>query len=142
MVFDILSGEGSKLYERLLNKQILTEPLGFSLVCAPNSVFSVISGRSQKPAYVANSFIKTSSLLIKTGVGDTAVKRIKKMYAGRVIRGYNSIEAIVNAQADLAISGFSLIDTEKAIADITSDKINSMALEAFKRSNAYLSVIK
>ena len=64
------------------------------------------------------------------------------MYAGRVIRGYNSIEAIVNAQADLAISGFSLIDTEKAIADITSDKINSMALEAFKRSNAYLSVIK
>ena len=85
---------------------------------------------------------RVPSLLIKTGVGDTAVKRIKKMYAGRVIRGYNSIEAIVNAQADLAISGFSLIDTEKAIADITSDKINSMALEAFKRSNAYLSVIK
>ncbi len=142
MVFDILSGEGSKLYERLLNKQILTEPLGFSLVCTPSSVCSVISGRSQKPAYAANSFIKTSSLLIKTGVGDTAVKRIKKMYAGRVIRGYNSINAILNAQADLAISGFSLIDAEKAIVDITSDKINSMALEAFKRSNAYLSVIK
>ncbi len=142
MVFDILSGDGSKLYERLINKQILTEPLGFSLVFAPNSVFSVISGRSQKPSYTANSFIKTSSLLRNTGAGDKAVKRIKKMYAGRIIRGYNSIDAIINAQADLAVQGFSLLDAENAVANITSDKINLTASEAFKRQNAYLSVIK
>ncbi len=142
MIFDILSGEGSKLYERLLNKQILTQPLGFSLICAPGAVFSVISGRSSKPAYAANSFIKTSSLLKSTGVGEAAVKRIKKMYAGHIIRGYNSIEAVLNAQADLAVQGFCLADAENAIAGITSDKINSLASLAFSRSNAYLSVIK
>ena len=105
-------------------------------------MLTVISGRSQKPSYTANSFIKTSSLLRNTGAGDKAVKRIKKMYAGRIIRGYNSIDAIINAQADLAVQGFSLLDAENAVANITSDKINLTASEAFKRQNAYLSVIK
>lgn len=142
MVFDILCGEGSKLYERLLNKQILTEPLGFSIICTPNGVFSVISGKSTKPAYAANSFIKTSALLKNTGVGETAIKRIKTMYAGKVIRGFNSIDAICNAQAELARFGFSLIDAEKAIAGINAEKINSLAETAFNRRSAYLSVIK
>ena len=142
MIFDIVSGEGSKLNERLLNRQVLSEPLGFSLICTDHGSFSVVSGKSSKPAYIANSLIKTASRLKETGLNDTTLKRVRSMYCGRIIRGFNSVEAICMAQAELSKYNLTICDAERAVSAMTADKLNSLSASVFERENAYLSVVK
>ena len=40
MIFELICGKGSKLYERLLNKQIITEPLVFDIITLPAEVLA------------------------------------------------------------------------------------------------------
>lgn len=142
MAFDILMSEGSMLYQSLCDRKILHSPAGFSIVSSPEGSFCTVSLKGTSPQYTAQSFIKATQYLAHNGISQNSLKRIKSMYTGQMIRGFNSIEEICMAQAELAPFGFSLADREDALANINSDMICSVSENIFKRQNAFLSVIK
>lgn len=142
MIFELICGKGSKLYERLLNKQIITEPLVFDIINTSCGSFGVISGKGPKPAYVANSIIKTAQLLSMDSIPEYAFKRVKKAFLGGVYGCFNSIDSICMTQAELSNFGFDLTHIENALENLSLNSVNGMAKTAFVRDRAFLSIIK
>lgn len=142
MTFDILMSEGSILYQSLCDRQILYSTVGFGIVSSREGTFSVLSLKGTRPEYTAQKFIKSAQYLAQNGISQNSLKRIKSMYTGQMIRGFNSIEEISMAQTELAPFGFCLADREEALSKINGDMICSLSENIFKRQNAFLSVIK
>lgn len=142
MAFELIAGTGSALYSKLFMKMLLFEPLGWNLMYSRDFCTGIITGKSRFAVQISNMIIDEAERVLYKGISDSDFLRLKKMMLGRFLRGFNSIDALCMAQADLSYFKADMFDAEDAITSITKEYIEDVLETAFSRDDAVLSVVE
>lgn len=141
MLLDIIAGESSYLYGRLLKNGLVDESMGMQYLWGRRLSLSVIMGKSDAPKDVANCIVREIEKLKKNGISTESFNRAKKKHIGRFIRGFNSIDAICMAQTELSVMDCDLFDAFDIIKHMEKDYLEDLLTDLDKLS-AVLSVVK
>ena len=105
VLMDIIAGNSSRVYNNLYNSGVVNEPFGMSYVCADGYATMVFTGQTKEYEKAA-SVIKEFMLRLKeNGVCEKDFENCHCKAVGRFVRGFNSVDAVVMAQADIADKG-------------------------------------
>ncbi|MGE4215178.1 MAG: M16 family metallopeptidase [Anaerotignaceae bacterium] len=141
MLLDIIAGESSYLYGRLLKNGLLEDSMALQYLWGRRLSLSVIMGKSDAPRDVANCIVREIEKLKKNGISTESFNRAKKKHIGRFIRGFNSIDAICMAQTELSVMDCDLFDAFDMIKNMEKDYLEDL-LTDFDKFGAVLSVVK
>ncbi|MCI1958228.1 MAG: insulinase family protein [Clostridia bacterium] len=142
MAFELIAGTGSALYSKLFMKMMLFEPLGWNLTFSKDFCTGIITGKSRQAILISNMIIDEAERILYKGISDSEFLRLKKMMLGRFLRGFNSIDALCMAQAELSYFKADMWDAEEAIITITKEYVEDILETAFSREDAVLSVVE
>lgn len=142
ILFDIICGEGSNLYDKLYKNNIIEEELAYEFLTGDDFAVSIISGKCDEPKIVVQFFKEEIERLKKEGFSITDFERIHKKHIGRFIRGFNSIDAICMSQIDLGYKGTDILEAYDNINEINSEYINKLLKDEIDLNCMVLSVIK
>jgi predicted Zn-dependent peptidase len=137
-----LIGEGSPLFHRLYADGLLDGPVATNYMNYGFFGTAFAEGRSREPEAVRDAFWDEVSRLKTEGVSGEAFERAHKKHIGRFIKGFNSVEAIVNAQASHAIIGSDIFETFDGYAGLTADSLTKRLDEFFRPEYSALSVVR
>ncbi len=141
MLLDIIAGESSHIYEAMVDRNMLTQPLGLQYVWGRNVSLSVFSGQSTEPRKIGNGIIREIARFKAKGISDDVFERIKRKHEGRFVRGFNGIDAICMGQTELCSINSDLFDAYEAIKCMEKDYIEEL-LSSFSIDRAVLSVVE
>jgi Predicted Zn-dependent peptidases len=141
MLLDIIAGESSYLYGKLLKSGLLDESMALQYLWGRRLSLAVIMGKSDAPKDVANCIAREIEKLKKNGINAESFRRAKKKHMGRFIRGFNSIDAICMAQTELAVMDCDLFDAFDMIKNMEKDYLEELLMD-FDKFTAVLSVVK
>lgn len=141
MLLDIIAGESSYLYGKLLKNGLVEESMALQYLWGRRLSLSVIMGKSNEPKDVANCIVREIENLKKNGISTETFNRAKKKHIGRFIRGFNSIDAICMAQTELSVMDCDLFDAFDMIKHMEKDYLEDLLME-FEKFSAVLSVVK
>lgn len=141
ILLDIICGRSSKLYNEMYNKGIIDEGFGYEYSLDFGYGFCAFSGGSSSAEQVKAMLLERIEELKAKGINENEVEKIKGKHLGEFIRGFNSIDNIVNAQAELATKGTGLSEALKAIKATDAEKINQRLISLFN-SDCALSLIE
>ncbi len=141
VLMDIIAGNASRVYNNLYNSAALSEPLGMSYVCADGYAAMVFTGQTKEYDKTA-SLIKEFMLnLRENGISEKDFDNCHSKACGRFIRGFNSVDAVVMAQADIADKG-DLITAYDEVSKMTRFELDMIMREYVDMEAAVLSVAR
>jgi len=142
LAFELVAGEGSVLYSKLFMQGMLFEPLGWSVSYSKDHCTGIVSGKSGRAISISNMVIDEADAMLSKGISVRDFNRAKKALFGRFLRGFNSIDALCMAQADLSYFKADLAQAEETIAALEYDDIKEALEIAFSRQSAVLSTVE
>lgn len=138
---DILTGESTSWYQNLYNKHILDSSFSRDYNCDMNSFGSTIfSGYSNDVNGIVDNILKRVDFVNNNGIDDISFNRVKRKFLGRLIRGFNSIDTITNAVADLHSKNTDIFDLIDTYEKIQKSDVRKRIKEHFKEDNMVVSV--
>lgn len=142
LALDILAGESSDFTKKAIESGLLTETLGFSYVSGDGFAFTSFSGTGTAPGKVATLLSAEINRLQEYGITEEIFLRMKKKHLGRMVRSFNSVNAICMGQVEAAIKNMDLFDRYEILKGIKLDEIQRVLTKEFQSSAMALSVIE
>lgn len=121
---DLIAGKSSNLYEKLYSMGLIDNSFNFDYSAGLNYGFSVFSGFSDNPQEVRKYLIEEIENIKANGIEEEAFRRIRDKHIGGIVKGFNSIESIINAQADLFTKKIEFKDTLAKYRNTDKDKVH------------------
>lgn len=124
LILEYLFGSSSENYQYLLDNDLITTGLGYSVTIENDCGYIMVMANSNKPELFCD-FIKKTLLDVNNHFIDIdSFNRMKKATIGSFIKSFNSLEYIANGYIDTLIRGgdlFSFIDLfeKKTYEDIS-----------------------
>ncbi|MBE6008148.1 MAG: insulinase family protein [Lachnospiraceae bacterium] len=138
VLMDIIAGNASRVYNNLYNSGVLNEPLGSSYVCGEGYAAMVFTGQAKEYEKAA-SVIKEFMLDLKqNGVSEKDFGNCHQKACGRFVRGFNSVDAVVMAQADISDKG-DIITAYDEVSKMTRFELDMIMREYVDLEAAVLS---
>ncbi|GKQ43071.1 peptidase M16 [Companilactobacillus sp. RD055328] len=136
MMFEILIGESSKLYEELLNDRLANDNFGYSVVVERGYCFVTIGGDSNNPEELRAKLSKQFTFeQFESMAIDKVIERFKRDIIGSLIFSQNSPESIANQQAELYFYDIDINDLITIIRDITKEDLLTLAKHVLSNQN-------
>ena len=140
ITLDLLCGDCSSLYRRLLADGLIDNELSSEHFQGEGYSAFIIEGESDNPKAVAEEINKEIKNLIKNGIDTRLFEAIKKAAYGDAVKRFDSTDNIVTDMQDCAISGGTLFDSIDLLGSINEQDILT-CLEKLTEPSAVLSVI-
>lgn len=142
IIFELIFGETSSAYNEMLERGLVSEPLGFEHISGKGYAASIISASTNEPERVFERICKGIERAKTSGIALNAIESARKKLCGRFIRGQNSIDAVVMGQLNYALSlGMDMKACYIAMYDITHEYIEALLKEDFREDRLSLSVV-
>ncbi|MBQ1186281.1 MAG: insulinase family protein [Clostridia bacterium] len=123
ITLDLLCGDCSKLYKRLLLEGLIDNELSSEHFQGEGYSAFIIEGESENPKAVCAEIHKEIASMLKNGIDTRLFEAIKKAAYGDAVKRFDSTENIVTDMQDCAISGGTLFDSIDMLSSITKEDI-------------------
>lgn len=140
ITLDLLCGDCSSLYRRLLADGLIDNELSSEHFQGEGYSAFIIEGESDNPKAVAEEINKEIKNLIKNGIDARLFEAIKKAAYGDAVKRFDSTDNIVTDMQDCAISGGTLFDSIDLLGGINEQDVLN-CLKKLTEPSAVLSVI-
>lgn len=143
MIFEILIGESSKLYEELINQRIVNDNFGYNVIVERGYCFVLVGGDSNNSELLREKLFQqfTSEKFMRMAL-DTVVERFKREIIGSLIFSQNSPEAIANQQAELYFYDIDINQLLNIIQSIDKEELVKLAQNVLVSENmSYIDLI-
>ena len=122
--YELVFGEETDFYQKLLNKDLIDETFGYQFVLEPSYSFSIISSATQQPDELKNLIMSELNKYRGQITDQEAFDLLKKQFIGEFISSLNSPEYIANQYAKLYFEGVSVFDMLDIVENITLESVN------------------
>ena len=142
MIFNILIGESSDLYQELYEEGLLqTEP---SFIYENSKTYShiLIQGQSIKYDEVVKRIEKEVEKLKQNGISDENFERTKKKLYGEYVKGYNNVARIANNFLQNYFRNINPLDYFEEFNGIDKEYLLEILNDCFNKELEVVSVIK
>ena len=138
---ETLFGEASRLYLSLYEKGLIDASFGGGFDTVEGMAMLTASGDSDDPAAVQDAILQEASRLIKEGIGEEDLLRMKRSALGRRIRGLDSFDSVCFRICAYYFSGYDYFRFPSLYRDITQQEILDFLKENVTTDRMSLSVI-
>ncbi len=138
---EALFGEASRLYLSLYEKGLIDASFGGGFDTVEGMAMLTASGDSDDPMQVRDAILQETSRLIKEGIGQEDLLRMKRSALGRRIRGLDSFDSVCFRICAYYFSGYDYFQFPALYRDITQQEILDFLKETVKTDRMSLSVI-
>lgn len=141
IILHVLASKSSKLYRKLLDKELINETFGYEYFEGPGYASIIFSGESEDP-YETTKIIKEEiERLHKEGISEEEFSIAKKAIYGKALSVLNSSENIANTIVNLEFSNKELFSAIETIVKTTLEDVNNRLKQELDVQNSSLSVI-
>lgn len=140
LLLEIICGECSPLYERLMNEGLINDEFSFEYFNGYNYACTMFSGESENPQAVTDAIKEEIKNIRENGIDKKLFSAIKCGMYGDLVRRYNSVQEICMQFAESAVFGYDLFDEMKVLKAVTCDDVYKR-LDVFEDELSVLSVI-
>ncbi len=141
ILMDVVAGETSELYERLLREGLIDTGFGYEYFTGPGYATVIFEGRSREPETVATAIREEIKKLRETGVDPEEFNRLRKMNYGKAVMSYNDIDGLANGLVGAYMNGAELFEELTLYRDITVDDANEQLQTQMLDEFSALSVV-
>ena len=142
LIVDMIAGQHSDLYERLLGEGLINQQFSAGLFDGYNFRLELFSGESDQPERVAQEIKKEIARYQAEGFTDDEFRRAKRMHYGRYLARFNSVESIADALCECCCAGSDLFEPLDVYRSLTVEQLNTAVKGLFAEPHACLSVIR
>lgn len=141
ILLDILAGESSPLFGRLLDEGLIGEQLGTEFFNGYGYAATLFDGESRDPAAVRDALLCEIERLRREGIDEQDFVRSKNALYGQTIMQYNNVEQIGSALVGAVMGGYDLFSVADEIDAITVADIERRLVETMGAERFAMSVI-
>ena len=142
LIVDMIAGQHSDLYERLLGEGLINQQFSAGLFDGYNFRLELFSGESGEPERVAQQIKEEIARYQANGFTEEEFRRAKRLHYGRYLAGFNSVEAIADALCECCCTGAGLFEPLEVYRSLTLEELNAAVKGLFAEERACLSVIR
>jgi len=117
----LLAGESSPLYARLYESGLINNSFSAEYEAVADQAYAVFSGESADPDAVESALREQIASVCAEGFSSEYFDRVKKAYAGSIIRALNSFDNICYNYAKGFFRGFDYFTASDVLAGISAD---------------------
>jgi len=140
-VLDLLAGETSPLYNRLLNDGLINTTFGYEYFCGYGYASLIFEGESKDPDAVADAIQAEILRVQKDGIDDAEFERALKMNYGKAIMDYNDIDGLANDMVAAHFEGWDMFDDIDIYRSLTKEDAEQYLREKIRMDRSAISVI-
>ncbi|RZI02063.1 insulinase family protein [Staphylococcus condimenti] len=122
--FEIVLGEETDFYQKLLNDDLIDDTFGYQFVMEPTYSFSLITSSTPDPSQLKQLLLDELKSKVGKLEDEEAFELLKKQFIGEFISSLNSPEYIANQYTKLYFEGVSLFYMLDIVDSITLESIN------------------
>ena len=141
LLLEIICGEASPLYKRLMNEGLINDEFDFEYFTGRDYASVIFSGESKDPSRVAEEIKKEIEHIKEHGFDKKLFSAVKCAQYGEAVRCFNSAEATVMQFVDSAVFDYELADRLKLLKTVSYDDVYKRT-DIFDDEMSVLSVIK
>ena len=141
LLMDVVGGETSELYERLLREGLIDTGFGYEYFTGPGYATVIFEGRSRDPERVAEAIKAEIRKLRETGVDPAEFDRLRKMNYGKTVMSYNDIDGLANGLVGAYMNGAELFEELGLYREITVEDANEQLKHQMLEEYSALSVV-
>ncbi len=141
ILMDVVAGESSELYERLLSEGLIDTGFGYEYFTGPGYATVIFEGRSRDPEKVAEAIKAEIRKLRETGVDPVVFDRLRKMNYGKTVMSYNDIDGLANGLVGAYMNGAELFEELDLYREITVEDANEQLKHQMLEEYCALSVV-
>ena len=138
---EALFGEASSLYLSLYEKGLIDASFGGGFETVEGLAIFTASGDSDQPEQVQNAILQEAARLVKEGIGEESLLRMKRSALGRRIRGLDSFDSVCFRICAYYFSGYDYFQFPALYQDVTEQEILEFLKETVRTDRMSLSVI-
>jgi len=142
LVMDVLVGETSELYERLLNEGLINSNFGSELLHGDDYACALFSGESKYPERTAELIAEYVLGAAAAGLAEQDFERARKRAYGRLVMECNDIEMIADRMTEAYFAGSNFFARAQALREITLADANARLCEMFRAGYSALSIVE
>lgn len=140
LLLEILAGDASPLYKRLINMGLINDEFGSEYFTGHGYSAVIFEGESSNPKAVAEEIKCEVERLKNEGIDKKLFAAIRSGMYGNAIRLFDSVEGIAMQMVDAAMNDSGLFDDIKYLKSVTCEDVYKRLLK-LKDENSVLSVI-
>ena len=141
IILEIIFGETSNLYNKLLNDGLINDNFSFSYFCGDGYGACLIDGES-KDVELVQKLINAEIAAVKSaGLNEDDALMIKRKLYGGAIRAFNSNERIASMLTDSYINNENMFDAIEIYDKITPEDLSKRLSEILNVDNSSISII-
>jgi len=141
LALDALAGEGSALYEQLLEEGLINAKFSQELFTGEDFCSVLLGGESHCPALAAEKITAALTAAAREGLDPADVERARKKAWGRMVMGFNDIEDLARRMTEDWFNGCDLFSQARALRAVTPEDVNRRLARMFRPEYFALSII-
>ena len=138
---ETLFGESSALYMQLYEEGLIDSSFGGGFETIEGMALLTVSGDSDDPEAVREAIFRHAETLLREGIPEEALLRMKRSAMGRRIRGLDSFDSVCFRVCAYHMSGFDYFEFPAVYEAVTTDHILQFLRRVITRDRACLCVI-
>ena len=139
---EALFGESSKLYLQMYEQGLIDSSFGGGFETVDGCALLTCGGDSDQPEAVRNAILARVEELIKTGISENDLLRMKRSALGRRIRDLDSFDSTCFRLCAYQLSDFDYFRFPGVYTDITGAQVCAFLEKVVKEARCALSVIE
>ncbi len=142
VLFNILIGDSSELYQELYDAGILQSEPGLIYENSKTYSHVLIQGQSEKYDEVMDKIEKEIENLKQNGITDEVFDRMKKKLYGEYVKSYNDVGSIATTFIQNYFRGINPLDYFEEFKSLDKEYIMQVLQEVFKKEKQVISIVK
>ena len=141
IILAILACSSSKLYNRLMDEELINETFSYEYSEGPHYAAVLLGGESRNPQKAAEIIKDAVRELKSSGIDKEDFERAKRAVYGSKISGFNSIKNIANTLVDMHFYNRNIFEYAEAAANASIEDAEKRLSEMLDPDNCTLSVV-
>ncbi len=142
ILLNLIMGRSSNLYKELYNEGIIYGQPSLEYEFTQTFAHVLISGQSNQPEKVYESFKKEVQRQKEEGIKETDFQRMKKMIYGGYIKEFNDVADMVRMFLADSFKDINSFDYLEEMEAITVEYLEQILKDVFKEEKMVLSIVK
>ena len=139
---EVLFGESSELYLELYQRGIIDSSFGGGFETVDGCALLTCGGDSYEAEAVRDAILARAEELVKTGIDEADLLRMKRSALGRRIRDLDSFDSTCFRLCAYEISNFDYFCFPSVYTEVTAEQVLAFIEKAVKKERCALSIIE
>lgn len=142
LLLESVIGQGSALYQRLYEQDLVDEHFGYECSEEPQYAFSMIGGDTKDPDAVVGQVRESLAALRQEGLDPKVFERVKRKKLGQFMRALNSLEFVANQFTGYRMNGTDFFEILPVMESVTLEEVNQRLLEHLDPQQMVVSIVE